>query len=270
MIRTAYSFSGALAVLLVVAMPVRASDEVVAADTILAEVRARLPGQPFSVQGDLMRASLHQLPERVGAFEADLDFGSDPVVAGYVLRDRFGTAVQQLTVVRPAGEPPEFLFQSSSGAPPPGGLAESIAGTDLTWGDLSLAFLWWRGGVTVGRERILGRECYVLEYPLAARDTPAGAAVSARLWVDVKLLALLQVEERDASGARVRRVQVKDFKKIGGLWMIKNMEARSYPSKSRTIIQVRDARAFPEGTDDSGAADPGSEEAATGGLFDNE
>ncbi len=75
--------------------------------------------------------------------------------------------------------------------------------------------------------------------------------MTVRLWVDVKLLALLQVDERDSTGARLRRVQAKDFKKIAGLWMIKNMEARNYIAKTRTLIQVRSASTLSDDDDAS-------------------
>lgn len=240
------------------------------ADAILAEARMRLPDQAFAVQGNLLTAGFHQFPERVAAFEADIDFAGRPMVADYVLRDRFGTAVQQLTVIRPQNDQPEFIFEALTDAESPRSLNERIAGTDLTWSDLSLAFLWWRGGVTVGRARILGRECHVLEYPLVARDASEGAAVSARLWVDVNMLVLLQVEERNAAGERVRRVQIKDLKKIGGLWMVKNMEARNYLSRTRTLIQVSSASTASDELEPDAAEAAGDAGAASVVLPGNE
>ncbi len=214
------------------------------ADAILAGVRSRLPDRPFALRGDLLQANFHQFPTVVASFDAELDFAHVPAVAHYILRDRFGTAARQLTVIRPCGELPEFIFQNASGDSLQDHIDSPVPGTDLLWSDLTLDFLWWRGGVMLGHERILGRDCYVLEYSSAAENAHGGGSVAARLWVDVKLLALLQVEERDSKGARLRKVQVKDFKKIGGLWMIKNMEARNYTTETRTIINIRETRSL--------------------------
>ena len=56
-------------------------------------------------------------------------------------------------------------------APAPAG-DSLIGGSDVTWNDLSLAFLWWTDGVITGRELLLERECLVLEFttPQAPRQ----------------------------------------------------------------------------------------------------
>ena len=44
-------------------------------------------------------------------------------------------------------------------------LTERIEDTDVTWMDLTLAYLWWPDGKTVGEEEVRGRACWVLDVP---------------------------------------------------------------------------------------------------------
>jgi hypothetical protein len=226
------------------------------ADQLLGEVVARLPREALRVAGELVVRRRHGLPVNRFGFEMHLDWGRVPNTAIYTVRDAFGTDLERLTVIREADGRPRFKY--ASGDPlethevPP--LFDTIQSSDISWADLALTFLWWKGGEVTRLDEIRGRRCYVVEVP--APDTPRNidpegahtkgtgkpyAAV--RLWIDEELRMLLQAEGLDAGGGLVRKLWVKSFKKIDDRWMIKDMEVQGYPVRHRTKLSVREVTA---------------------------
>lgn len=219
-----------------------------AAVELLEKVRRTLPREPLLIKGRLQSGGRLGQLATTHYTEVGLSLGASPSRAVYTLSDAFGTPTERLTVVRHSL--PEVQFQYETGQPftpaPLPDLARTLAGTDLTWNDLSLAFLWWPEGQTLGRDIVKNRECWIvaLAAPDGPGNTPAGAeadtprAVRLRLWIDTALFLLLQMEDYSPTGQPVRRLSVKNLKKIGEQWMIKNMEIRALPSRHRTVIQI--------------------------------
>ena len=124
------------------------------------------------------------------------------------------------------------IQSSSRGA----GAPESIAGTDVTWSDLSLEYLWWddfsfdaeREGETVN-----GQTCAVLLMAKGDRKI--------RVWVDRKTGSLMQAEEI-SSGRSVRRMWGTRIKKFGDRWMANVMEVETLGSGHRTKITVEELK----------------------------
>ncbi len=243
-------------------LPNESSDTPTAA-ILLARVRASMPKETLGIKGQIMRGTRIGRLEQAFRIEALLEWGKETPSARYLLSDTFGAPLARLTVTRPPGQAQQFLYEN--GKPlrptPTPDLNQPIKGTELTWNDLSLSFLWWPGGTVVGRDNVRGRDCYVVEVPTppqagiiqpaltkqdSATATPAtktaasNAIASVRLWIDDRLVVLIQMEEYDASGKLIRRLSVKNFKKIGDVWMIKNMDIRRYPSRHRTQIRIEE------------------------------
>jgi hypothetical protein len=177
-------------------------------------------------------------------FRMKLDWGNEPATAQYVIMDSLGARLEELNVSRERGKQPRFSYTSANAVTnvtPP--LSGPIQGTDLSWTDLTLSFLWWKGDAIVGKEEIKGRPCYIV----AATPEPAGANGTAgvgqyakvHLWVDQELHMLLQAKGFDAQGKEVRSLWVKGFKKINDKWMIKDMEIQSSP-EHRTKLLIND------------------------------
>ncbi len=224
------------------------------AKALLAQVRAAIPKKSLQIKGKLMKG------ERIGRlkpallFEARLEWGQTPPTARYTLSDSFGTPLARLTIIRPTDRAPEFRYEQGQPfrpAPTPD-LNQPVENTDITWNDLSLSFLWWPNGRVMGRDNIRGRDCNVIEIPIppaaaipaagtkAPSPRPADAGACIRLWIDDQLTALIQMEEYNAEGKLLRRLSVKNFKKIADQWMIKNMDIRRYPSRHRTQVRIED------------------------------
>lgn len=213
---------------------------------LLSDVLARLPQQPLQVRGDIVVRHRHGIVDRSFRFDMQLRWGSEPAEACYTIRDAFGNSLEQMTVRRAGGGEPTFFYavgDPPAPAPMPG-LYDAVQGTDVSWTDLSLSFLWWRGGSVVATNEVRGRRCYVVEVPAppsAGRETAPGKMApyrSVRLWIDAEIHMLLQAEGLNASGRAVRRLWVKSFKKVNDTWMIKDLEVQEANSGRRTKLVV--------------------------------
>ena len=111
-----------------------------------------------------------------------------------------------------------------------------ILGTDVTWSDLTLDYLWW-DDVSFDAERegetVHGQVCTVIVMKKGERQV--------RVWVDRKTGALMQAEEmRD--GKAVRRLWGTRLKKFGERWMANVMEVETVGSGHRTKITVEELK----------------------------
>ena len=112
----------------------------------------------------------------------------------------------------------------------------SILGTDVTWSDITLDYLWWddfsydekREGETVH-----GQVCTVILMKKGERTV--------RVWVDRKTGALMQAEE-ERNGAALRRLWGTRIKKFGERWMANVMEVETIGSGHRTKITVEEVK----------------------------
>ena len=141
---------------------------------------------------------------------------------GYVLTRRGGST--DLKVTGENGEEVEFEKEGR------------LLGTDVTWSDLTLDYLWWddfsfdeeREGETVH-----GQTCSVVVMKKSERTV--------RVWVDRKTGALMQAEEFRA-GKSVRRLWGTRIKKFGERWMANVLEVETTGSGHRTKITVEEMK----------------------------
>ncbi|HEY8241421.1 MAG TPA: outer membrane lipoprotein-sorting protein [Kiritimatiellia bacterium] len=203
---------------------------------------ATLPDIPLLIQGQLQsKNSDGDIEEKINV-EMLLDWQAQPPTARYTLRDAFGAALEHLAVTWNPGAGPEYRYfvgdpLAATAVPE---LSAPVRGTDISWMDLSLSFLWWPDGTTVGAEEVRSRACYVVDAP-APGGVFAGCK-GARLWIDPQIHILLRADAYGTDGNVMRRMEVKSFKKINGRWVIQNIEIESYPSRHRTVLRVRDVQ----------------------------
>jgi len=136
----------------------------------------------------------------------------------YTLRRRNGET--SLEVRDPSGEPVAFEK------------AGRLLGTDVTWSDLTLDYLWWDDfGYDEERESetVHGQVCSVILMRKEDRTV--------RVWVDRKTGAMMQAEEL-ASGKAVRRLWGTRIKKFGDRWAPNVLEVETLGSGHRTKITV--------------------------------
>ena len=200
----------------------------------LAAVRRQLPREPTWIKGWLSTDNQPMLN-----LDILLELGNDPSTARYTLRDAFGRDLEEAVLHR---EDERIRLEYRRGSPleeaPAPDLFAPIRQTAMSWGDLNLAFLWWEEGEIVGHDEVRGQACVVIE--VVAPDDEAGLYDSVRIWIDRKHRMLLQAEGYNPQGDRVRRMQVRSFRKIGDEWMVKDIVIRRFPGILRTNLRVRD------------------------------
>ena len=163
---------------------------------------------------------------------------SDVEIKGrIVLRNRkgFSQAEYGYALTRSGGET-ELVIRDSAGAEVPFEKEGRILGTDVTWSDITLDYLWWddfaydekREGETVH-----GQVCTVIVMKKGERQV--------RVWVDRKTGALMQAEEEKDDKA-VRRLWGTRLKKFGERWMANVMEVETIGSGHRTKITVEELK----------------------------
>jgi hypothetical protein len=215
--------------------------ELPAAEDLLRGCIGALPDVPLLVKGELVSRAPGGDVERKLNVEMTLDWRASPSTARYTTRDAFGHGLEHLSITWNPGQPPEYRFftgEPLQAAPLPE-LSDPIGGTDISWQDLSLSFLWWPGGKTVGAEEIRSRACYVVELP--------ASHIAVRLCIDPQIPVMLRAETWEpAAGAGKmelrRRMDVKGFKKINDRWVIHDVEVQSFPSRHKTSLRVRDVQ----------------------------
>ena len=201
-----------------------------------------LPDIPLVITGELQAKNQDGDIEFKLNVEMLLDWQAKPPTARYTLRDSFGHTLEHLSVTWQPSQAPEYrYFQGDPlvAAPVPV-LSAPVRNTDISWMDLSLSFLWWPGGRTVGAEEIRSRTCYVIEIP--APSGAFGGCSKVRLWIDPQIHIMLRADVYDTAGTLMRRMDVKGFKKINGRWVIQHIEIESYPSRHETVLRVRDVQ----------------------------
>jgi len=220
------------------------------AQQLLDDVIAQLPQEPLDISGDLILRKRHGVVLREMKFQMLLKWGANPTTAQYKIREASGADLEQLTVTREHGKEPVFSYTAGRGEVRPFDVSGAIQGTDISWMDLTLSFLWWKGGrITADDAEIKGRTCYVVEVPAPVATT--GPYAKVRIWVDQKLHMLLQAEGLDAKDKQVRILWIKSFKKINDRWMLKDLEVQASPLH-RTKLVVREVNGQKTGLQEEG------------------
>lgn len=154
-----------------------------------------------------------------------------------ILRNRkgFTQAEYGYTLVRKGGET-DLVVRDGAGEAVAFEKDGRILGTDVTWSDITLDYLWWNDfsfDAEREAESVHGQKCAVIVMKKGDR--------AVRVWVDRKTGALMQAEEF-ASGRPVRRLWGTRIKKFGDRWMANVMEVETLGSGHRTKITVEELK----------------------------
>ena len=224
------------------------------ADQLLHDVVAQMPTDPIRVSGKILVRKRRGIPISKLLFELDAHWGGTPARASYTIRDSFGRSLEKLTLTHGDNTPYHYATGDPLKQAPLRSLSNSIQNTDLSWMDLTLAFLWWPNGKIVGEESIKTFDCYIVEVPApVAREqesevghqtVPPTQHLSpspysrVRLWISKKSHAMLQAEGYGTDKTIACRLWVRSLKKVEGQWIIKDMEVQRYPVLHRTKLTV--------------------------------
>lgn len=210
------------------------------ASALLAHALAVLPHEKIGMTGTLTvrRQRGKVLAER--DFTMWLDYGTDTPRATYEVRDAFGRVEDRLSLSRSSGEAAARIELVRGDPPEPAPtppLNARVGGTDLTWMDITLDFLWWTDAIYEGEESVKGRDCHVV---VASPPEPIPGCIAVRLWLDKEVGFVMRAEQLGPQGDPTRRMWVQSVRQVRGRWIIGTMEIESLGSDHRTRLKVED------------------------------
>ncbi len=207
------------------------------ATAILQACTANLPREKMTLTGTLAVRRQRGFVLSENPYRLDLEWGATPSCATVTLFAPESETVLQRVVMTRDGRTADLAFFSGPDlvASEPPSLAGRVGGTDLTWLDLTMDFLWWPDVRMDGEGTAKGRACDVL---VATPPSPIAGCSAVRMWIDRKLGFLMQVEQLDPQGEPVRKMWVQSVKKMNARWMIRDMEVEMMGSGHRTRLYV--------------------------------
>ncbi|HAB15605.1 MAG TPA: outer membrane lipoprotein-sorting protein [Verrucomicrobiota bacterium] len=167
----------------------------------------------------------------------------------YSARPAAPAPAESLTILQHPNRAPAYIQDGGGRASPevlPAGKSFiAFAGSDFWLADLGLEFLHWVDQRILPGPRgdppmVKGRSCKVLE-----SRAPAGAPYSRVVsWVDNEFKSIIQADAYALDGKLLKRFSVGSFKKVGGVWQLKDMEMiderRDTKTKLEFELQVRE------------------------------
>ena len=139
-------------------------------------------------------------------------------------------AVQSQLWVSVGGQPAQAVPDSGLSAPLAPGLL-------LTPFDLHLPFTHWRDAKYVGTERVIGRPAHLFTAPNPAGGVPPQVTFA----IDRAYGALLQAVSTDAQGKPLRTLQIDEFGKVDGQWMLAAVSVRDEAKRDVDVMQITHA-----------------------------
>ncbi len=204
---------------------------------LLHEVLQRLPTEPVTMHGVLIKRRPRGIVSARYAITVDLHWGAVPAIARYTVATEDGNVLEQVVARR--GETLELMRLSGPRLEPsqPPEWNDAVQGSDLSWLDVTLGFLWWDDPRWIGEDTVRGRLADIVEVTPPA---PIPGCARMRLWIDQEARMLLQAEEIDAQGVVQRRMWVRAVRKIEDRWMVRDLEVERRGSGHRTRLHVSD------------------------------
>lgn len=115
-----------------------------------------------------------------------------------------------------------------------------VRGTDITYEDLALKFLYWPNSRLLGVEAITTGNCWKLELRPGQNQSQYSRVV---VWVHQNSGALMRLEGYDAKGQLAKRFNVVSAQKIDDRWFLKQMRIETFEPGtnhvlSRTYLEI--------------------------------
>lgn len=101
---------------------------------------------------------------------------------------------------------------------------ENIAGTSITYEDLSLRFLYWPNGTIHQQSQaavVKGRKCHIVDLPNP--DQKIGAYGTIRVWIDQENGAFWQIHAFSKEGKLLKTFNIDEIMKTDDTWFFKRM-----------------------------------------------
>lgn len=115
-------------------------------------------------------------------------------------------------------------------------MSERINGTDLTFEDLSMRFLYWKQAKIVGEEKVNGQLCYKLRLINPSRTS--GDYRIVYVWIHKKYGALMKVVGYNAKGRPLKQFQVTDLMRVGKEYTLRRMRVDTIDAASNKTTGI--------------------------------
>ncbi len=207
-------------------------------EELLAQCAARMPAERILLSGRLNMRKTYGVSLLAFDFSVEADLGAAPPRFRYDLSDH-GTNLLSVTAVR---DPVRGLVLSRADGGPAPAPSDAVLGTDLSWFDVGVDFVWWRDPVLVGTDRLKGRTCDLLE---VTPPEPTQDCAKARLWIDRDQKVVIQAVQLDVWGRERRKLWIAGTKKVNGRWVFKDLEVETTGTIHRTRLHFDDI-SFPD------------------------
>ncbi len=110
---------------------------------------------------------------------------------------------------------------------------EAIRGTDVTYDDISMRFLYWPNPRIVQEEKYKGRDVWLVR---VRNPDDRGLYSTVDCFVDKESGGLMKMLGYNRQGRPIRRFEVLHGKKFGDVWMVDEMRIESISSASGNVL----------------------------------
>lgn len=128
----------------------------------------------------------------------------------------------------------EMDDKGKQGAFPKGKLSQSIAGSDLTYEDLSLRFFYWPNPKLEGEERVDIHNCWKIRLNNPGKS---GDYAVMYVWIHKEYGAFMKIEGFDRQGKQLKQFTVDEVMKLpDGGYTVKKVQVSSYKDGRRSGV----------------------------------
>jgi len=115
-------------------------------------------------------------------------------------------------------------------------LSKNINGTDVSYEDISMRFLYWKDTKLEGEEKVNGQLCYKLR--LNNPSKTAGKYRIVYVWVHKKYGAMMKLIGYDAAGKPLKQFLVTDLMRMGKEYTLRTMRVSTVDPKSNKTTGI--------------------------------
>jgi len=211
-----------------------------AAPAVLAACRAMLPPRPVQLEGKIVKRNRRGTVQDEYRYVLEMRRNETPAKLCVTLKSKDGAKdLQKATILREGAAAPKLELEDlATGQKTTPALDDQVLGTDVTWLDLTLDFLWWTNASFEAEregETVHGQKCVVIVVKPSAE---LGKVTGVRLWADRKTGCMMQAEQLGEGGKAIHRLWGTRIKKFDGRWSVSVIETESPGSGLRTKITV--------------------------------
>jgi len=208
----------------------------VTATGLVAACIACLPHDPLEMIGVISVRKQRGFIMAEYPYHLTMNWGATPQRVQCDLLDDQGAIQERLTIARSNGQANVALFITPALVRQPTPvLTTPVCGTDITWLDITLDFLWWSNMQLDGQDTVRGHDCAIV---LARPPPTLPGCAGVRMWIDNKMHCLLRVEQIDAQGNTIRCMSIRTVKEFNKRWLIGELEIETIGSDFRTRLRV--------------------------------